>query len=55
MAVLAFCQIILDTDLNPVWAWNEFDYMDVTRHPLSFPDWTHSNAEIYSAADENRD
>jgi arylsulfate sulfotransferase len=51
--VLGDVLVDLDTDLNPVWVWNEFDYMDVTRHPLSFPDWTHTNAVIYSADDEN--
>jgi len=51
--VLGDVLVDLDTDLNPVWVWNEFDYMDVTRHPFSFPDWTHSNAVIYSADDEN--
>lgn len=43
----------LDTNLNPVWVWNEFDHLDVNRHPMSFPDWTHSNAILYSSDDGN--
>ena len=36
----------LDTNLNPVWVWDTFDHLDVTRHPYLFPDWTHSNAVL---------
>ncbi|GAC1360636.1 MAG: hypothetical protein NVSMB3_08580 [Acidobacteriaceae bacterium] len=43
----------LDTNLQPVWVWNEFDHFDVNRHPLSFPDWTHTNAVVYSKDDGN--
>jgi len=43
--------IDLDADLQPVWAWNEFDHLDVNRHPMNFPDWTHTNAVIYSQDD----
>jgi len=35
------------------WVWNEFDHLDVNRHPYMFPDWTHTNAIIYSADDNN--
>jgi arylsulfate sulfotransferase len=45
--------IDLDTSRQPVWIWSEFDHLDVNRHPLSFPDWTHSNAVIYSPDDGN--
>lgn len=38
---------------HPVWLWNEFDHLDVNRRPMQFPDWTHSNAVIYSADDGN--
>lgn len=41
----------LDTKLQPVWVWNEFNHFDVNRHPLNFPDWTHTNAVIYSKDD----
>ena len=43
---------LLDIDLNGniVWAWNSFDHLDVNRHPyFGLPDWTHSNALIYTA------
>jgi arylsulfate sulfotransferase len=43
----------LDTNLNPVWTWNEFDHLDVRRHPMIFPDWTHTNAVLYTRDDGN--
>lgn len=43
----------LDPDWNPVWAWNSFDYLDVNRHLNGLPDWTHSNALVYSPDDGN--
>jgi hypothetical protein len=43
----------LDQNWNPVWAWNSFDYLDVNRHPNGLPDWTHSNALLYSSSDGN--
>lgn len=47
-------QIIdLDPNWNPVWMWNTFDHLDINRHPMDFPDWTHSNAIIYSRDDGN--
>jgi len=51
IAVQGDVLIDLDTNLNPVWVWNTFDHLDVTRHPISFPDWTHSNAVLYSPDD----
>ena len=53
--VLGDVVVDLDTNLNPVWVWNEFDHLDVNRHPAAkfFPDWTHSNAIIYSKDDGN--
>ena len=45
--------IDLDANLNPVWVWDSFDYMEVNRHPMQFPDWTHGNAVIYSPDDGN--
>jgi arylsulfate sulfotransferase len=46
---------IIDLNQNhkPVWLWNEFDHLDVTRQPMGFPDWTHTNAVLYSADDGN--
>jgi hypothetical protein len=48
--------VVVDIDsstLKPVWAWNEFDHLDVKRAPAGYPDWTHSNAVLYSATDGN--
>lgn len=41
----------LDQGWNPVWVWNSFDYLDVKRHLNGLPDWTHSNALVYSPND----
>ena len=45
--------VLIDLDENhkPVWVWNEFDHLDINRHPYLYPDWTHTNAIIYSADD----
>jgi hypothetical protein len=45
--------IDLDPDYNPVWAWSTFDHLDVNRHPMDFPDWTHANCLFYSPDDGN--
>jgi len=41
----------VDQNGNIAWTWSTFDHLDVNYHPLSFPDWTHSNAIIYSPPD----
>jgi arylsulfate sulfotransferase len=51
--VLGDVLIDLDQNHNPVWLWNEFDHLDVSRQPMNFPDWTHTNAVLYSATDGN--
>ncbi|MGC1130206.1 MAG: aryl-sulfate sulfotransferase, partial [Candidatus Acidiferrales bacterium] len=51
--VLGDALIDLDSNLNPVWMWDEFDHLDVNRHPMQFPDWTHTNAVLYSPTDGN--
>jgi hypothetical protein len=51
--VLGDVVVDLDPNWNPVWVWNEFDHLDVNRHPMQFPDWTHSNAILYSSDDGN--
>ncbi len=45
--------VLIDLDQNhkPVWLWSEFDHLDVNRHPMMFPDWTHTNAIVYSPDD----
>lgn len=45
--------IDLDANWNPVWTWNSFDHLDVNRHLNGLPDWTHSNALVYSPNDGN--
>lgn len=47
--------MLVDVDQNgqPVWVWNTFDHLDINRHPYLFPDWTHSNAMLYSTDDHN--
>ncbi len=51
--VLADVVIDLDQNFQPVWVWNEFDHLDVNRHPMGFPDLTHTNAIVYSPTDHN--
>jgi arylsulfate sulfotransferase len=45
--------IDLDQNHNPVWLWNEFDHLDINRRPYMYPDWTHTNAVLYSPSDGN--
>jgi arylsulfate sulfotransferase len=49
--VLGDVLIDLDKNWNVAWVWNEFDHLDVNRHPIEFPDWTHTNAVLYSPND----
>ncbi len=51
--VLGNAVIDLDQNNNPVWVWDAFDHLDVNRHPLNFPDWTHANSLFYTADDGN--
>jgi hypothetical protein len=43
----------IDPNGDVVWAWSAFDHLDVNRHPLGLPDWTHSNAIVYTPNDGN--
>jgi arylsulfate sulfotransferase len=52
-AVLGDALVDLDTNWQPVWEWSSFDHLDLNRHPMSFPDWTHSNAVLHSPDDSN--
>jgi len=45
--------IDLDENHNPVWLWSAFDHLDVNRHPMAFPDWTHANSVNYSPDDKS--
>lgn len=51
--VLGDAIVDVDQKLNPDWVWNGFDHLDVNRHPMNFPDWTHGNALLYSSDDHN--
>ena len=52
-SVIGDAIVDVDADGNPDWAWNTFDHLDVNRHPMNFPDWTHSNDMVYSSDDHN--
>jgi len=47
--------VIIDLDQNrkPVWIWSTFDHLDPNRHLMGLPDWTHSNAIVYSPDDHD--
>jgi hypothetical protein len=51
-AVVGDALVDLDPNHNPVWVWDSFDHLDVTRNS-GLPDWTHSNAIVYSPDDGN--
>lgn len=51
--VLGDALIDVDENSNPDWVWNSFDHLDISRHPMYFPDWTHSNDMLYSSDDHN--
>ena len=47
--VLGDVVVDIDPNGNVVWGWSAFDYLDVNRHLQGLPDWTHSNALVYTA------
>ncbi len=51
--VLGDAIVDVDESGNPDWVWNTFDHLDIHRHPMNFPDWTHSNGLLYSSDDHN--
>ena len=51
--VLGNAVVDLDQDNNAVWVWNAFNHLDVNRHPMNFPDWTHGNSLFYTKDDGN--
>jgi arylsulfate sulfotransferase len=53
MTVQGDALVDLDQNWKPVWSWNSFDHLDVNRAMDSLPDWTHSNALLYSPNDGN--
>jgi arylsulfate sulfotransferase len=52
-AVLGDVLVDVDQNNNPDWVWDSFDHLDINRHPMNFPDWTHSNYMLYSKDDGN--
>jgi hypothetical protein len=44
--------IDLDQNHNPVWVWSAFDHLDLNRHRMGLPDWTHGNSIVYSPDDK---
>jgi len=53
LAVIGDGLVDLDENWNPVWAWTTFDHLDVNRHLLGLPDWTHGNGVAYLPGDGN--
>jgi hypothetical protein len=51
--VIGDALVDVDQNSNPDWVWNTFDHLDINRHPMNFPDWTHSNGMLYSSDDHN--
>ncbi|HEY1810270.1 MAG TPA: aryl-sulfate sulfotransferase [Acidobacteriaceae bacterium] len=51
--VLGDVLVDVDANGNPDWVWSTFDHLDINRHPMNFPDWTHSNDVLYSSDDHN--
>ncbi|HUH61547.1 MAG TPA: aryl-sulfate sulfotransferase [Terracidiphilus sp.] len=51
--VIGDALVDVDQNMNPDWAWNTFDHLDINRRPMNFPDWTHSNYVTYSSDDRN--
>jgi arylsulfate sulfotransferase len=48
--VLGDALVDIDPNGNVVWGWSAFDHLDVNRHPyFGLPDWTHSNALVYTS------
>ncbi len=42
-----------DGTFSLAWSWSTFDHLDINRAPVGYPDWTHSNALLYSPDDGN--
>lgn len=52
-SVLGDAIVDLNKNLDPDWVWNTFDHLNINRHPMNFPDWTHANDLLYSSDDHN--
>jgi arylsulfate sulfotransferase len=53
ISILGDAIVDLNQNYKPVWSWSSFDHLDVNRHPMLFPDWTHANTIGYSPDDGN--
>ena len=51
--VLGDVLIDVDTNGDVRWVWSAFDHLDINRHLMGLPDWTHSNALVYTPNDGN--
>jgi len=49
ISVLGDAVIDIDLNGNVVWGWSAFDYLNIDRALMGYPDWTHSNALVYTA------
>jgi arylsulfate sulfotransferase len=47
-SVLGDLLVDIDPNGNVVWNWSAFNYLDINRHLQGLPDWTHSNALVYT-------
>jgi arylsulfate sulfotransferase len=55
-SVLGDALVDVDRFNRVKWAWSSFDHLDVhatMSRSMGFPDWTHSNAVVYSPSDGN--
>lgn len=52
-SVLGDVLVDVNQNFTPDWVWSAFDHLDINRHPMNFPDWTHSNDMLYSSDDHN--
>lgn len=48
LAILGDLLVDIDPNGNVVWHWSAFDHLDLNRHLFGLPDWTHSNALVYT-------
>jgi arylsulfate sulfotransferase len=46
--VIGDALVDIDPNGNVGWAWSSFDHLDVNRNLMAWPDWTHSNAVVYT-------
>ncbi len=53
ITVIGDVLVDVNQSMEPDWVWNSFDHLNVNRHPMYFPDWTHSNDILYSPTDHD--